>query len=357
MGEILRKKTRVVSIGEVKIGGDNPIVIQGMVKTPLEYKSKIIKESKKLISEGAKIIRIAIKTPQEANIFKFLEKNIKGAFWEADVHFNYKIALECIKVGFHAIRLNPMNITKEQEIREVVKLSQDKNIPIRVGINSGGFREDFTTTSLAKRMVEEVEKYIEIIHKERYHNIMVSLKAADLNVTVLSNEIFSKRYNYPLHLGITATGTKEEGIIKSAIGLGYLLKEGIGNLIRVSLSAPSYEEIVVAKHILSSLGLYPRSVEIISCPTCSRCSVDLVSIVDDFKKKIEKIQFRKPIKIAIMGCMVNGPGEAYQADLGVAFGKDRGIIFRKDKILGYTDKNNLVRDIIEEVNKYGVFKT
>lgn len=346
--------TRVVKIGRIKIGGENPVVVKGMLKTSLEDRAGLCKEARDLAQEGAEIIRVAIMKERDCSLLRDLRRVAPVSF-EADIHFNYLLAMRALESGFDAIRLNPLNIFKKKEVKEIVRLAKEKRIPIRVGINSGGFIRNFSSPrTMAKAMVRKVVSYINWMEEEGFFDIMVSLKASDIETTIIANELFSARYKYPLHLGITATGFVEQGIVKSSLGIGLLLREGIGHALRVSLTANSQLEVRIAKYILQSLNIRSFTPEIISCPQCSRCEVDIEKIVGDFVKKLYQEKIFTPLKIAIMGCVVNGPGEAFQADIGVAFGKNRAAIFRKDKIIGYTNRECVIKDLLKEVRRYGL---
>ncbi|UCD14834.1 MAG: flavodoxin-dependent (E)-4-hydroxy-3-methylbut-2-enyl-diphosphate synthase [Candidatus Omnitrophota bacterium] len=343
--------SRVVKIGNLKVGGNNPVRIKGMIKTPSAHIKKVIAEARKLEKEGAEAIRVAVREDKDTKLAAVLKKHIDVPI-VADVHFHYKLALGAIKEGFDGIRLNPLNISDESQVRKIARLARSFNIPIRVGINSGGFKKEFThSKALASDMVKRVQRYLKIFQTEGFFDIMVSLKGADVLSTVIANESFSKKFDYPLHLGVTASGPFLEGVVKSSIGIGNLLSGGVGSVLRVSLAAPSFLEVRVAKYILQALNLRRFEPEVICCPTCSRCQVNLINIVDRFKKELEGRDFDKSLRIAIMGCVVNGPGEAYQADIGVAFGEKKAAIFKKDKILGWTDEKRVIADLIKEVEK------
>lgn len=343
--------TRVIKLGNLKIGGKNPIRIKGMLKTPSHQVKKLILEAKKMERKGAEAVRVAVKETKDTKLAGILKKHISLPI-VADVHFQYKLALAAVEEGFDGIRINPSNITQEIQIREIARLAKSYNIPVRVGVNSGGFRKNFSSPkALADDMVRRVERALRVFERQEFFDIMVSLKGADVVSTVIANEIFSKKFDYPLHLGVTATGHFLDGVVKSSIGIGALLYKGIGSVIRVSLGAPSFKEIEVAKQILQSLDLRRFEPQVISCPTCSRCEVNLIEIVDRFKKELAKTSFDNSMRIAIMGCVVNGPGEAYQADIGAAFGKNKAAIFRKDKILGWTNEEKVVADLMREVKK------
>lgn len=342
--------SKVVRIGKLSVGGKYPIRLQGMIKTSYNNPQAVIQELKALEQAGAEIVRMAIREEKDLEIFKILRK-ISNTVFVADIHFQAHLAQEAIACGFDAIRLNPLNISKRKEVKEIIKKARIKQIPIRIGINSGGFKRKMNPHKMAQAMNEKVEQYLEIFKDCNFFDIMVSLKAADVLTTILANQLFRKRHPFPLQLGVTATGPYIEGIIKSAIGIGTLLQQGIGEIVRVSLNASSVEEIHIAKYILAALGKREPKYEIIACPTCSRCEVDLIKIVEDFKQKIEGMHFKRKLKIALMGCVVNGPGEALQADIGIAFGKDKGVIFKDNSILGYTDKKRVVNDLIKKVEE------
>lgn len=323
-----------------------------MLKGSLADRSGLLAEARALAAEGAEAIRIAVKRPGEAAIAQYLKKYIEVPL-VADIHFNYKLALEAIENGFDAIRLNPLNLTKQAEIKEVIDAAKRADISVRVGINSGGFKKDFSSEqALAAAMVSSALAFLKILERRDFSNITVSLKASTIRATTLANRLFAKKSDYPLHLGITATGPYQEAVVKSSIGIGGLLSQGLGSVIRVSLTAPSYLEIRIAKYILQALNLRSFGPQIISCPTCSRCQVDLIKIVNDFQKEaltLHQEGYTLPEKIAIMGCEVNGPGEARQADIGVAFGKRRGVVFKKDKIVGFISEKSCVTEFLKKM--------
>ncbi len=342
--------SRKVNVGKVSLGGRNPVRIVGMLKTPSKEIKKLVKEAQLLEREGAEIIRIAFKEKKDAQIAKILKREITTPL-VADIHFNWKLALLAMDAGLEGIRLNPLNIYKKNKIKEIITEAKNRKVAVRVGVNSGGFKKEFNSPlDLAREMTKIASDYVKILEEEGFSDIIVSLKTSEVRSTVLANRLFSQRFNYPLQLGVTATGPYLEGIVKSSLGVGILLFQGLGDALRVSLTESSREEIRVAKRILQFLGLRNFFPEIISCPTCGRCKVDLIKIVEKFKKEIEKIdEFRLPVKIAIMGCIVNGPGEAYQADIGLAFGEKRGAIFKKNRIIKITKENQAIKDLLEKV--------
>lgn len=346
------KKTKVVKIGNLEVGGKNPIRIKGMLKTPTRKIGLLVKEAKLLVKEGAEAIRLAVEKEEDAKIAKILKNQIIVPI-AADIHFQPKLAISAIDNGFDQIRLNPLNISDKKDVKRIAQLAGEKNIPIRVGVNSGGFRQaGISEAELTKKMVEKTINYIRVLESQKFFDIMVSLKCADIATTVAANRIFSQQSSYPLHLGITATGSYLEGITKSSAGLGIMLQEGLGDIVRVSLTTDSVTEIKIAKYIIQSLKLRRFGPEIISCPTCSRCEVNLAKIVANFREKMDKKSYKKTIRIAVMGCVVNGPGEAAQAELGVAFGKNSGVLFKNGKAFKETSQDKIIDDLIKELESY-----
>ncbi len=335
---IKRRKTRQIKIGNVKVGGTAPISIQSMTKTPTDNVGATVKQIKKLEAAGCEIVRLAVKNENSAKAISKIKAKTKIPL-VADVHFNYKLALESIKQGADAIRLNPGNIKNKTHIKEILKLAKSKKIPIRIGVNSG---------SLSKPgiMVKGVLDYLKLFASMHFRDIIISLKSSDVFETIEANKRIAAKCNYPIHLGVTASGLPQEGLIKSAIGMGSLLLGGIGDTIRVSLTADPTEEIKAAKAILKSLGLRRFGPEIIACPTCGRCQVDLIGIVKNLEKNIKS---KRPVRIAVMGCEVNGPGEAREADIGIAAGKNSGILFKKGKIVKKIKEKDFVKEITENI--------
>jgi len=316
-----------VKIGGVKVGGGAPISIQSMAKIDTKNVTATVKQIHSLEALGCEIIRVAAKDTKSASAIKKIKQKIKIPL-EADIHFDYRLALLAIEAGADSIRLNPGNISKPAHVKEVIAAAKKSKIPIRIGVNSGSL-----PGGSASNMVKAVTNYLKIFEKEKFYDIMISLKASNVITTIEAYRKMARVCNYPFHLGVTATGTGSEGIIKSAIGIGALLAEGIGDTIRVSLTGPPEEEVLVGKEILQSLGLRRFGPEIVSCPTCGRCQVDLVPIAKRIKDRLStinhKLSTNRLTSIAIMGCEVNGPGEAKEADVGIAFGKGSGIIFKK----------------------------
>ncbi len=338
---IERKKTRQIKVGGVRIGGSADVSIQSMTKVDTSDVKATVEQIKELGRAGCEIVRVAVKDLDQARAVGKIKKKIKIPI-VCDIHFNYRLALEAIKNGADKIRLNPGNIRNRDEIIQVLRAAKKAKIPIRVGLNSGSISTD---------MVQAALGYIKLFEQNDFHDIIISLKASNVAATVDAYRSMSKLCDYPLHLGVTASGSYDQGAVKSAIGIGALLLDGIGDTIRVSLTADPVREVIAAKRILSSLNLRHFGPEVISCPTCGRCQVDLGGIVKDVERKLAAGNRQpatiRPFKIAIMGCEVNGPGEAKEADIGIAFGKASGIIFKKGRIV----KKVAVKDAVMELLK------
>jgi (E)-4-hydroxy-3-methylbut-2-enyl-diphosphate synthase len=347
--EIKRRKTRQISVAGVKIGGNNPIVVQSMAKTATKNISATVKQIKNLQKTGCEIVRVAVKDISDARSIKEMKKKIDLPL-VADIHFHYQLALEAIKNGADKIRLNPGNIFKVSEIKEVVALAKKHKVPIRVGLNSGSVIIN-KNKSIAESMVKSCLDYLKILEAMDFREIVVSLKASTLPDTLQAYRKVAALCDYPFHLGVTATGLPSQGLIKSSLGIGILLSEGIGDTIRVSLTGSPEEEVYAAREILRALGLRRFGVEVVSCPTCGRCEVDLINKVKRIEQKLSlsKINHKQPKKIAIMGCLVNGPGEAREADLGIAFGRKFGLIFKKGRIIKKLPEEEAVTYILKEL--------
>ncbi len=369
---IRRRKSRQVKIGNVRIGGRAPVSIQSMITSDVRNVSGAIKEIEALKREGSDIVRMAVVNQEAARALREIKKRIKIPL-VADIHFNWKLAVAAIDNGADAIRLNPGNITKIPEVQEVVRMAKRFRIPVRIGVNSGSLiRRRLVPNSVrqgaseaksrASAMVQSALDYLKIFEKLNFREIIISLKSSDVLTTVYAYRLMARVCDYPFHLGVTAAGNALAGVVKSAIGIGALLADGLGDTIRVSLTGNSLEEVRVAKQILFSLGLQKEPFEIISCPTCSRCEIDLARIVEEVKKRLGtptltptrckgRLTRVRPIKVAIMGCAVNGPGEARDADVGLAGGKKRGIIFRKGKRIKEVKEETLVEELVKEIFK------
>ena len=350
---IKRRKSRAVKIGNCLIGGNNPVAIQSMVKCGASEVGRSVKQIRELEDSGCEIVRFAVKDIADARALKKIKKETKIPI-VADIHFDYRLALEAIDSGVDKIRLNPGNIYKKKEVMEVVAGLKAAGIPLRIGLNSGSVR-DLRSRNMPDKLVNSALEYIKIIEGFRFHNIVVSLKASNVLDTVSAYRKISKLCDYPLHLGVTATGSPFAGAIKSSVALGALLLDGIGDTIRVSLTDIPVREVYAAKSILESLALRSFGHSLISCPTCGRCEVDLAGIVRELEERLQSVTPRlkpcKPLRIAVMGCVVNGPGEAKEADIGIAFGKNAGLLFRKGRPVKKVSYLDCVDVLLKEIAK------
>jgi len=346
-----RKKTCVIKVGNVPIGGDNPIVIQSMTNTKTEDINKTIQQIRELTIAGCEIIRVAVPDFEAAAAIKHIKKSISIPLI-ADIHFDYKLALASINSGVDGLRLNPGNIGIYQNVLKVVEAAKERKIPIRIGVNSGSLsKEKIAKYGVnARSIVESALEHVAILEKANYHEMKISVKASSVPLTLESYRLLSKKVDYPLHLGITEAGTEFAGTIRSSIGIGALLAEGIGDTFRVSLTADPIEEIKVAKEILKSLVLR-KGLKIISCPTCGRTEINLISIAKEVEKKLQKFA-DYDLTVAVMGCVVNGPGEAREADFGIAGGKKEGLIFKKGKIIQKVPEQQLVDKLVSVIMDY-----
>ena len=345
-----RKKTRTIYVGDVPIGGENPVVVQSMTKTDTADVKSTVKQIKSLEVSGCEIVRLAVPYINAAKALGKIKKSINIPMI-ADIHFDWRLALEAINQGVDGLRINPGNIGAKWKIKEVVTATGWKT-PIRIGVNAGSLEKELLRKyghPKAEALVESAGRHIQILEELNFSNIKVSLKASDVVKTVEAYRLFSERYDYPVHIGISEAGPPSRGIIKSSVGLGILLSEGIGDTIRVSLTAEPQEEVRVAYEILKSLGLRKRGIDIISCPTCGRCRIDLKGLVKKVESKLKHVD--KPITVAVMGCVVNGPGESREADYGLAGGKGRGIIFMKGKIWKSVREEELLGALLEEIEE------
>lgn len=347
-----RKDTRKIQIGSIAIGGNSPIAIQSMTNTDTRDWRATVKQIKELENAGCEIVRVSLPDIESALNVKKIKKHIKIPL-VADIHFDHRIALEAIKQGIDKLRINPGNIGGKEKVEALVKEAKAAGIPIRIGVNAGSLKSVHALNdnlSRASELAKAALEHVKILEKHRFYDIVVSLKASNIETTVEAYKIFATKRNYPLHLGITEAGSAFRGTVKSSAGLGIMLYEGLGDTIRVSLTADPVEEIKAAYSLLQALELRNTGIEIISCPTCSRCEVDLINIVSEMEKEVLKIKkVSKPVKVAIMGCIVNGPGEAKDADIGIAGGKDIGMLFKDGKIIGKVKPENWVKKLISMI--------
>ncbi|MCK4357619.1 MAG: flavodoxin-dependent (E)-4-hydroxy-3-methylbut-2-enyl-diphosphate synthase [Candidatus Cloacimonetes bacterium] len=348
---IKRRKTREIKIGYVSIGGDSPISVQSMTNTDTRDVKKTIKQIKQLESIGCDIVRIAIPDMTSADHIPEIKKSTTIPII-ADIHFDYYLALESIKNGIDALRINPGNIGSCDKIAKVVNAAKVAKIPIRIGVNSGSLEKDIKEKYgiSAKAITESALRHIRLCEKLGFYDIKISLKSSSVPLTIESYRKMAKLVDYPFHLGITEAGTKFTGTIKSAIGIGALLSEGIGDTIRVSLTENPVEEVKVGIEILKSLGL-KKGPNIISCPTCGRTEINVIKIAKKVEYEINKLKINQNLTIAIMGCVVNGPGEAKEADIGIAGGKNKTLLFKKGKILKTIQEKSIAEELIKEIKK------
>ncbi len=346
-----RKKTNTVRIGGRLIGGDHPILIQSMTNTRTEDVAATVAQIRELTRAGCEIIRCAVPTMEAARALKEIKRQISIPL-VADIHFDYRLAIAAMEYGADKIRINPGNIGDEKRVRAVVDCAREREIPIRVGVNSGSLEKPLLEKYggvTAKGLVESALEKVKLIEDMGYANLVISIKSSDVMMCVRAHELIAQETKHPLHVGITEAGTILRGNIKSAVGLGLILGQGIGDTIRVSLTGAPVEEIKSAKLILKTLGLRSGGVEVVSCPTCGRTQIDLISLASQVETLVE--EYPLDIKVAVMGCVVNGPGEAREADLGVAGGVGEGLLIRRGEIIKKVPENELVDALREELER------
>ena len=346
-----RENTRAIKVGNVQIGGENKVSIQSMCNTKTKNVRETVKQILELEQAGCEIIRVACLDLEDARAIKKIKEQIHIPI-VADIHFDYKIALEAIKAGVDKVRINPGNIGSKDKVKQVVEACKQRNIPIRIGVNAGSLEKELLKKygkPTAEAMIESAKRHINILEELDFNDIVISLKASDLNLCISAYQIASKVFKYPLHLGITEAGTEFSGTIKSSIGLGILLMQGIGNTIRVSLSDDPIKEIKVAKEILKDCNLYNKIPTLISCPTCGRTQINLIPIAKEVEDFLQTIN--ADIKVAVMGCAVNGPGEAKEADIGIAGGIKEGLLFKKGEIIRKIPQDKIVEELKKEILK------
>lgn len=347
---IKRRKSKQFNIGNVKIGEDAPISVQSMCNTDTRDVQTTLSQINEMADKGCELVRLAVLNQDAANAIKEIVKKSPIPVI-ADIHFDYKLAIQCINNGIHALRLNPGNIGKKENVEKVVKLAKQQQIPIRIGVNAGSLEKELQNMDipLSEKMVISALGHIKILEDLDFDLIKVSLKSSDVLTTIEAYRMIAEKIPYPLHLGVTEAGTMRGGLIKSSVGLGTLLAEGIGDTIRVSLTENPVEEVSAGFDILKSLGLRERGVNFISCPTCGRTQIDLIGLAKKVEEKFKNLD--KPITIATMGCAVNGPGEAKHADFGIAGGVKEGIIFKKGEIIAKVPEDQLLQKLEEIIIK------
>lgn len=346
---IKRRKSKEISIGNVKIGNNNPISVQSMCNTDTRDIEATARQIKELADAGCELVRLAVLNKDAAEAIKELVK-ISPVPLIADIHFDYRLAIQCINNGISALRLNPGNIGKRENVEKVVTLAKQQNIPIRIGVNAGSLEKDLLDKDipLHEKMVESAMKHIQILEDLDFDKIKVSLKSSDVLTTIEAYRLMAQKVEYPLHLGVTEAGTLKGGLIKSSVGLGTLLAEGIGDTIRVSLTENPVEEVFAGYEILKSLKLRQRGVNFVSCPTCGRTQIDLIGLAKKVEARFKNLD--KNVTIATMGCVVNGPGEARHADFGIAGGINEGYVFKKGEIVARVPESELLDKLEEVIN-------
>jgi len=338
-------------VGNVPIGGGAPVVVQSMTKTLTHQVGRTVAQIKRLEKAGCEIVRLAVPDERSAEALRDIRKRVAIPVI-ADIHFDHRLALAALRAGVDGLRLNPGTIGPKEKVREVVRAARQQKIPIRIGVNSGSLEKDLLAKygeASPEAMVESALRHIRLLEDLGFDLIKVSLKASDVGRTLAAYRLLADEVDYPFHAGITEAGGLYSGTVKSAVGLGLLLSEGLADTVRVSLTAPPEEEVRAAYLILESLGLRSRGIRLISCPTCGRAEVDMMKIVPEVEKSLAGI--RAPLKVALMGCMVNGPGEAREADIGIACGRDVGILFKKGRMVRRIEESKILLEIIREVKK------
>jgi len=348
---ILRRNTKQVTLGSVKIGGSAPVGVQSMCNTDTRDAKATLGQIEKLEQAGCEIVRLAVPDEAAAKAIGLIRKGTAMPLI-ADIHFDYRLALEAAKQGIDGLRINPGNIGARDKVSEVVRACSDKGIPIRIGVNAGSLEKHLLEKyghPTPEAIVESAFGHIRILEDLDFTNLKVSLKASDVMTTVAAYRLFSQKSDYPLHIGISEAGTLFSGTIKSSVGLGILLAEGIGDTMRVSLTADPVEEVRVAYEILKALRIRQRGVNIISCPTCGRTEIDIISLASEVEQRLASV--KEPLTVAVMGCVVNGPGEAREADVGIAGGKGIGLLFKHGEIVSKFDEKELADVLVQEVEK------
>ncbi len=347
--KISRRQTRKIFVGDVAIGGNAPVSVQSMTNTKTCDIEATIRQIADLEREGCEIVRVAVPDLESAEALTEIKKSISIPLI-ADIHFNYKLALKAMETGADKIRINPGNIGSESKVKAIIDKAKDKNISIRIGVNSGSLDKKIVQKYggiTAQGLADSAISYMTLFQKMNFNDIIFSLKASDVKMMIEANRIFARETDHPIHLGVTESGIPKRGIIHSSVGIGTLLAEGIGDTIRVSLTGDLTEEIRTGYEILKSLQLRKHGVNIISCPTCGRIQVDLIPLVEELDKKL--ICEKRPITVAVMGCAVNGPGEAKEADIGVACGKKNALLFKKGKVIRKIKENEIIPFLLKEI--------
>lgn len=346
-----KRQTKIITIGDVRIGGNTPVAVQSMTKTFTKDVSSTVRQIKQLETAGCEIIRCAVPDEEDVLALKQIKRKINIPL-VADIHFNYRLALAAIDAGADKIRINPGNIGGPERLKEIVRACKKNKVPIRIGVNSGSLEKAILKKyghATSDALVASAMRNVKLLEELDFDKIVISIKSTSVPTTIEGYRKLSKITKYPLHIGVTEAGIGDSGIIKSSAGIGTLLAEGIGDTLRVSLTGDPFEEVIIARKILKSMELLKEGVEIISCPTCGRCEVDIERIARKMEERTKGI--KKSLKVAIMGCAVNGPGEAADADLGFAGGRGTGLIFRRGKVIKKIKESDAVNELLKEVAK------
>ncbi len=350
----MRRISRKIRIGDVEVGGGAPVSVQSMTKTDTRDVEATVAEIRRLEEAGCDIARLAVPDQSAADALGEIKKRTNIPL-VSDIHFDHKLALTAIKQGVDAMRINPGNIGSREKIRAVVDACRDREIPIRIGVNSGSLEKDILKkhgSPTAAALAESAQRHAAILEDLDFRDIKISVKSTDVLRMIEAYELIAEETDYPLHLGVTEAGTRKMGTIKSSVGIGALLSRGIGDTIRVSLTEDPAEEVAVGINILKSIGLRKSGVEIISCPGCGRLEIDLMKLVDDVEKRTGAMKLSKPVKVAILGCVVNGPGEAGDADIGIAGGRGKGMLYRDGKLVRSFKESQIVDELVKEIGTY-----
>lgn len=347
----MRRKAINIKVGDINIGSESEITIQSMLNAKSDDVEANVRQAVELEQNGCQIIRVAIPNMQAVQLIEPL-KNAVNAPMVADIHFDYRLALECVSAGIDKIRINPGNIGGEDRVKMVADACRAANVPIRIGVNAGSLEKEILSkygAPCAEALCESALYHVSLLEKFDFHNIVLSIKSSDVATMVRAYELTAQKCDYPLHLGVTEAGTQQMGVVKSAIGIGSLLLKGIGDTIRVSLTADPVAEVIAAKNILKALGLRRESIDIISCPTCGRTKVDIITLANEAEQRLANV--KKPLTVAIMGCEVNGPGEAKHADIGIAGGNGCGLLIKKGEIIRKIPGERLIDELVAEIEK------
>ena len=344
-----RRVSKPIQIGRVTIGGGAPIVVQSMTKTDTRDIMSTVTQIKELEECGCQVIRVAVPDAESAQAIKAIKQGVSLPI-VADVHFDYRLAVMALEAGADGLRLNPGNISEPKRISVMAQAAKERGVPIRIGVNAGSLPKTVSKSTIAEQMVDAALNQISLLEGLDFDLIKVSLKAFDVPTTIEAYQNIARKIPYPLHIGITESGTRRRGVIRSAVGIGTLLYQGIGDTIRVSLTAHPREEVIAAYEILKSLNLRQHGPVLVSCPSCSRAEVDIIKLAEKVEEKLLKIA--KPVKVAVMGCVVNGPGEAKDADVGLACGKGKAILFKKGKKVGVIKEKDFITTLMREVERF-----